>query len=242
MLQETKGIVLRSVKYGETSLITTVFTEHFGVQSYLVQGVRKAGKNNAALLQPTLLLELITYHNPQKNLQRLKEYHPANSNTSTEENIVRHCIALFSVELISKLLPEHAPMPDLFHFCFEYFRYLQKQEGVALANAPLYFLVHLSRLLGYELKGNYCDETPYLNLEEGGFSHDMPKIDAGITTEVATCLDEINNMVSKQELDSVKLNASARYRLIDWYLEFLHTHSQHLSNMKSLPILRSILH
>lgn len=242
MLQKTKGIVLRSIKYGETSLITTVFTEHFGVQSYLVQGVRKAGKNNAALLQPTTLLELITYHNPQKNLQRLKEYHTACKQSGTEENIVRHCIALFSVELVSRLLPEHAPLPDLFHFCFDYFNHLQQQEGIALANAPLYFLVHLSRLLGFELKGEFCETTPYLNLEEGGFSNCLPRVDNNISLDEARLLDEINTLESPENLDNIKLNATTRYRLIDWYLEFLYTHSQHLGNMKSLPVLRSILH
>ena len=40
MLQKTKGMVLRNVKYGETSLIVTIFTEMLGIQSYLVNGVR----------------------------------------------------------------------------------------------------------------------------------------------------------------------------------------------------------
>lgn len=44
MISKTKGIVLRSVKYGETSLIVTIFTELFGLQSYLVNGVRQASK------------------------------------------------------------------------------------------------------------------------------------------------------------------------------------------------------
>lgn len=242
MLQQTKGIVLRSIKYGETSLITSIFTEHFGVQTYLVQGVRKAGRNHAALLQPTILLELIAYHNPQKNLQRLKEYHAAGGYARAEENIIRHCIALFSVELLSKLLPEHAPMPDLFHFCFEYFTHLQRQEAAALANAPLYFLVHFSGLLGFELKGCFTEATPYLNIEEGGFSEHLPRTGSSITHEEAVQLNEINKRISQQGLENIKLNAASRYRLIDWYIEFLHTHSQHLGNIKSLPVLRSILH
>ncbi len=38
-LHNTKGIVLRTVKYGETSVIVTIFTELFGIQSYIVNGV-----------------------------------------------------------------------------------------------------------------------------------------------------------------------------------------------------------
>ena len=41
-MHKTKGIVLRTVKYGDTSLVVTIFTELFGVQTYLVNGVRSS--------------------------------------------------------------------------------------------------------------------------------------------------------------------------------------------------------
>jgi len=46
-LHKTKGIVLRAVKYGETSMVVSIFTELFGQQSYLVNGVRKATKKGS---------------------------------------------------------------------------------------------------------------------------------------------------------------------------------------------------
>jgi DNA repair protein RecO (recombination protein O) len=61
MIQRTKGIVLRTVKYGETSLVVTILTELFGVQSYMVNGVRtssKKGAGRANLFQPISILEL----------------------------------------------------------------------------------------------------------------------------------------------------------------------------------------
>ena len=44
MTHKTKGIVLRTVKYGETSLVVIMFTELFGIQTYMVNGVRSAKK------------------------------------------------------------------------------------------------------------------------------------------------------------------------------------------------------
>ena len=49
MVHKTKGIILRSVKYGETSLIVTAFTELFGLQSYLVNGVRTVSKKKVEI-------------------------------------------------------------------------------------------------------------------------------------------------------------------------------------------------
>ncbi|MFL5786527.1 MAG: recombination protein O N-terminal domain-containing protein [Flavisolibacter sp.] len=37
MIHKTKGIVLRTVKYGETSLVVTMFTELLGLQYYIVK-------------------------------------------------------------------------------------------------------------------------------------------------------------------------------------------------------------
>ena len=41
MIQQTKGIVLSSIKYAESSIICRIYTESLGLQSYIVNGVRK---------------------------------------------------------------------------------------------------------------------------------------------------------------------------------------------------------
>ncbi|MBP6687405.1 MAG: recombination protein O N-terminal domain-containing protein, partial [Lacibacter sp.] len=48
VLHKTKAVILRSVKYGETSLIVSAYTELYGLQSYIVQGVRANSKKVAA--------------------------------------------------------------------------------------------------------------------------------------------------------------------------------------------------
>ena len=74
MVQKTRGIVFRFTKYGETSIIVTIFTEAFGLQSYIVNGVRsKSSKNKIALYQPLTLLELVVYHRDGANIERIKE-------------------------------------------------------------------------------------------------------------------------------------------------------------------------
>jgi len=244
MLQNTKGIVLRSIKYGETSLVSTLFTREFGIQAYLVQGVRtaKAKHNRAGLLQPATLLELTAYQKPQKNLQHLREFQAAHVYGSLQEEVIKNSIALFSVELLLRLLPEHAPQPELFDFCFEYFKTLDQLAGDEVANFPLYFIVEISRSLGYELKGNYSEATPHLNVQEGGFSDHLPLVRPFVSDEDANLLNELLLIDSFTGLKEVRMNAQARFRLLDWYIEFLYQHTQHLSRIKSLAVLQAILH
>ncbi len=68
MIYQTKGIVLRAIKYGETSVVVNIFTELFGIQSYLVNGIRISGKTSskANLFQPTSILDMEVYHNELK--------------------------------------------------------------------------------------------------------------------------------------------------------------------------------
>jgi len=61
MTHKTKGIVLRTIKYGETSVITAVYTELFGLQSYIVKGVRQATKKaeaKSSYFQAAAILEM----------------------------------------------------------------------------------------------------------------------------------------------------------------------------------------
>ena len=50
MLHKTRGVVFRFTKYGETSIIVNIFTELFGLQSYIVNGVRRNGKKPDCLV------------------------------------------------------------------------------------------------------------------------------------------------------------------------------------------------
>src|SRR5215203_4734734 len=119
MIHKTKGIILRSIKYGETSLVVTVFTEQLGLQSYLVNGVRQAsskGTAKAALFQPTAILELVAYHNELKNLQRLKEFRWAYLYQHILSDVMKNAVALFMIELLTKCLKQPESNPELFYF------------------------------------------------------------------------------------------------------------------------------
>ncbi len=243
-MEKTTGIVLRSVKYGDTSLVCTIFTRLHGVQGFMVQGVRttKATGNKAGLLQPATLLDIVMYHQPQKSLQRMREYSPAIIHENIQSNVVKSTIALFSVEVLLRLLPAEAPLPDLFDFVYEYFGNVDRLPMPRVANFPLYFLVMCSRQLGYEIKERYTDETPHLNLQEGGYTANPPALSPFTSDADAIALDRFLQACGSDEFRDVEMNAAMRWRLLEWYIAFLQRHSQHMGSIKSLPVLHSILH
>ena len=76
MLHNTKGIVLRVTKYGDTSIIMSAYTELFGLQQYIIKGARvtsKKGANKGVFYQPAAILQMEVYHTPMKAMQMVKE-------------------------------------------------------------------------------------------------------------------------------------------------------------------------
>jgi DNA repair protein RecO (recombination protein O) len=244
MLKKTRGIVLRSVKYGETSLVCAIFTEVFGVQSYMIKGVRgsKTKNNRAGLLQPTTLLDMVVYQKPGSNLQQVKELQHAYIYGDLQEQVVKNSVSLFSIEFLLRLLPEHAAMPELFQFAIDYFVTLDRMPVADVANFPVYFVIECSRLLGYEIRGGYSTATPYLNSDEGSFTAVIPTKNSALNEEDLQNLSAMLTTKNIHELKFIEMNAACRYRLLDWYIEFLHVHAQHLGTIKSLTVLQAVLH
>src|SRR3954466_5850032 len=103
MTHKTKGVVLRTVKYGETSVITTVYTELFGVQSYIVKGVRQASKKShgkALYFQPAAILDMVVHHNDLKNLNFIKEFQWAHLYQHVLFDVVKNTVAMYLIELL----------------------------------------------------------------------------------------------------------------------------------------------
>jgi DNA repair protein RecO (recombination protein O) len=96
MLFTTKGIVLHHFKYSEKSVIAKVYTEKFGLQSYILNGVRSTkSKNKAVYLQPLSLVEISANHKENKGLQQVKNIQLAEVYESIPFNIGKTSIVLF---------------------------------------------------------------------------------------------------------------------------------------------------
>ena len=56
------GIVLNYIKYGDTSIICKIYTEQYGLQSYIINGVRNSKSKNIGLFQPLNILDMVVYY------------------------------------------------------------------------------------------------------------------------------------------------------------------------------------
>jgi len=244
MIHKTKGIVLRTVKYGETSLIVTIFTELFGLQSYLVNGVRtpiKKGAAKANLFQPSAILDLIAYRNEFKNLQRLKEFKWAYLYQHIFSDVRKNAVALFMVELLSKCLKQPEANAELFYFAEDALHHLDRVNDTVTANFPLFFALHLAVFFGFRIADEYTDDIHYLDLEEGRFVKDQPRHSYYLQDREAAAVSHILKIMQPDELQEVALNQEMRRRIIHALEEYYSLHIPDFGTMRTLPVLREVM-
>ena len=247
-LHKTKGIVLRTVKYGETSLIVSILTEMFGIQSYLINGVRastKKGTGKANLFQPAAILDLIVYHNELKNLQRIKEFKWDYLYQHIFSDIKKNAVSLFMVELLTKCLKQPEANEDLFHFAEDSFLHLDESSEMVTANFPLFFALHLAVFFGVlpnPLKAKIEDSgNLYFDLKEGNFTYKQPDHPHFLEGKQASITAELLRVMQPEELEDIKLNHEFRRNLLFAYESYYAFHIQDFGTMKTLPVLKEIL-
>jgi DNA repair protein RecO (recombination protein O) len=232
------------VRYGETSVIVTIFTETFGIQSYLINGVRsssKKGGGRAGLFQPAAILDMVVYHNELKNLQRVKEYRWGVLYQNIFSDIKKNAVSLFMVELLTKTLKQPEPNPDLFYFSEDAFIHLDKSSEAVMANFPLFFALHLAVLFGFRISDDYSEDLPFLDLQEGNFVATQPTHPHFLEDKQAAITAQLLKVMQPEELEDIRLNAEFRRNLLFAYERYYALHIPDFGTMKTLPVLKEIL-
>lgn len=242
MIHQTKGIVLRTIKYGETSVVVNIFTELFGIQSYLVNGVRSSGKNlKANFFQPTSILEMEVYQNELKNLQRIKEFKWAYLYQNILNNVIKNSVALYMIELLQKCLKQPENNIDLFQFTEDAFMQLDVAGNAVTANFPLYFCLQLCHFFGLKLEDDYSENNSILDLQEGRFIDLAPHHQHFLEREHSYYISQLLKVQHPDELVEIRLNKSMRKDMLFALQNFYALHINDFGTMKTLPILHEIL-
>lgn len=246
MTYKTKALVLKTVKYGETSLVVTLFTELFGLQAYMVNGVRsnKPGKNKMALYQPASLLELEVYRQPQKNLQRIKEAGRSYLTKEIHSDVIKNSLALFMVELLYNSVKEPEENTDLFYFCEDAFISLDEASKSVAANFSLFFCLQIIHFLGFSLAhpspALLNSTNLYFDLQDGQFTNEEPAHADFLKNDYARVTAELLKVRQPDELKYIQLNQGMRRELLKKYLDFYKLHIPNFGRMRSLEVLQQI--
>ncbi len=243
VLHKTKGIVVRVTKYGETSLIVLIYTEQFGIQTYLVQGVRSSSvkkSSQANYFQPGAILDLVVYHHEQRSLQRIKEYKWAHLYESLLFDVIKNSMLLYIIELISKTIRQPESNSDLFSFLEEGLIWLDKHSIEDSASFPIYVSIHLCSFLGFQMHTNGNPDHQIFHISDGKFSEEISVNSTSFEGESVMLLKELMNVMHPEDLTEIPLSRTNRQEILEMMEAYYKAHIPEFGQMRTLPILRQI--
>ena len=244
VLHTTKAVILRTVKYGETSLIVSAYTELYGLQSYIVQGVRtssKKGAGKANYFQPGSMLELIVYHHDLKNLQRIKEFKWSYLYEQLFADVIKNSVLLYMVELLQKCVKQPENNPDLFYFIEDALVQLDKAGDAVTANFPLYFALHLTNFFGFQINTEDAEKYDILDLQEGNFVATYPQHVYYVDGKTVELIRELLKAMQPHELIEIPMNYLQRRQLLETLETYYALHIPDFGKLKTLPVLQQIM-
>jgi len=233
MKYSSRAIALSYIKHGESSIITKIFTEEKGLQSFIIKGVRnKKSKKNLGLFQALQLSNINATYLSKKSLQYLTDISLLNSQTQEGINMQKNFLSLFVAEAASKILHENEVDKPLFQFLWNLKTALDSSNEID-PNFPIKFMIDLSKYMGfYPL--NKEETSIYFNLELGEFTNSTEQLNYYINQENSRYFKALLN---KQKITIPYVN---RNQLLLDLIDYYKLQHHELKNMTSHLIIESL--
>jgi DNA repair protein RecO (recombination protein O) len=239
MLLKTRGIILHHTRYGENSAIITIYTEQWGTKAFILQKSKKK-ENKSALLQGLTMVELVAYYKEQRAVQRISEIRAQPVLTHLQTNIQKSSISLFLTELLYRSLKEENGNPDLFNFIHHSIQILD-HLSTSVSQFHLFFMIQLSKHLGFYPNGICEKNTPYFNLLDGIYTASNTPEEYVIPNHLAEYLFNLSYSTF-QNFHKIKADAELRWELLHVLVKYFEIHHTHGKRIQSHFVLKEVLH
>ena len=239
MLHVTKGIVLHYFKYSDNSVIIKIFTQHFGIQSFILKGIHsKKNKAQKAYLQPLSIVEVESTQKENKILHTLKSIKIDAPFQSIPFNVYKSAMAFFIAEFLYKVIKEEESNQNLFNFVKSSLLFFDEKTE-KFSNFHLIFLAQLTEYFGFQPQLETYQPNSYFNLQEGDFSARQPNHPFYVGVHNATLLKNIFDE-NVEQMNDLKLTKIERKEILSALIDYYSIHVNNLSNLKSRQVLEEI--
>ncbi len=231
MIESTKGVCLHYYKYSENSVIAKIFTENFGLQSYVMKGVRnKKSKNKINILQSLNLVQLEVTKNKKREIQYVKEISLIGNINNINSDMNKRFICLFISEILMKVLVESEKESPIFSFIWETIYKIEESENLS-KNFSLIFLIQLSGYLGFYPSKDNTDKNIF-DLESGCFTNQSVYFNISGDNK-----EYFKYLLTNKE---VSIPYKNRKELLKSLQKYYSLHHYNIENLKSYEVIESL--
>ncbi|MGN0036162.1 MAG: DNA repair protein RecO [Bacteroidaceae bacterium] len=239
MEQKYTGIVLRTVKYNDTSVIADLYTAESGRISLLAP-IPRSRKSlvRTSLLQPLAILEVEACTRPSGLLSRIKEARVALPLLDLPFHPHKSAIALFLAEFIHRSIREEEANLPLFAYLQHAICWLDACR-TSFANFHLVFLLRLSRFIGLWPNTEGYQDGDWFDLYNACFTHQRPTHAAILPPDEAKAVRHLMRM-NFDTMHLFAMNHHQRNRCLEVILNYYRLHLPGLPELKSVGVLQEL--
>ena len=240
-MHQSRAIVLRQIKYSETSLILKIYTEKEGLLSFIAKGVRgKKGKLRSAQFQALNLIDLSYREARKSQLRQINDLKVIEPFTDLPFNPIKRTIAMFMAELIQNAIKEQEPNAKLFDFLYNSIHWIDLSKE-SYSHFHLLFMMKFTKYLGFYPMLDGHKDARYFDLQQGVFSRGEPTHSYFIDSEQLSAWKQLIN-VKLETINSLLLSNTLKRKLLQTMMLYYKLHLIHFKELNSHHILQSVFH
>jgi DNA repair protein RecO (recombination protein O) len=146
MAELLNGILLRRIRYSDTSLILTWFTDLHGKVKAMAKGALRQGSAFAGKLDLFFQCDLLLSFSHKTELHLLREVSIKTTYERIRTNYLKTSVASYFVELVEEVTELDHPAPDIYRLLVRALGYLDRQNPDS--RGVLFFESELCKCLG----------------------------------------------------------------------------------------------
>jgi DNA repair protein RecO (recombination protein O) len=151
---KTTAIVLKSIKWKDSSKIVTLYTREAGKISIIAKGIRQVKSNYGGILESINLVEVVIYFSSKRQIQILGAASLENAFSQLKRDIEKTGYTYAILELISILIPMGSADKVFFDFLKTV---LEEMEGIKDPRIIFwFFMLKISSYMGFRPDLNTC--------------------------------------------------------------------------------------
>lgn len=252
MIITTEAIVLKAMKYGETSRIVSLYTRDHGKVSVIAKGARAAKSKYGAALEPMSHTQVVYYDKENRDLQTLSQADLLSQFRDVIDHPDKLVVGFALIEYIQSVIHGEEAHEPLFDALLRSLKTLNTIERNP-RNVLLRFLLDLSQELGFGIDLSLCLDCrqPFrddiaqslirFDTHDGGFTCGRCSRTGGVVLEESSFL-HLRSLArcEPDRLGSFETSTTGALllRLLDYHLR---THIPDMRKIRSLGLFEDSL-
>jgi DNA repair protein RecO (recombination protein O) len=231
------AIVLHAIRHGDKRLILKVYTREHGLLTVVCSvSHSRSAKVRAAAVQALSIIQASLVIRQNREIQQLTDASITHVYSSIPFSLPRLCLAQFINEVLIKTLREQHHQPGLYDFVRNCLSFLDDEDS-SVTNLHLYFMLGLSRFLGFEPRNNFSLAENFFDCREGAFTPVALAFPLGLGRGDS----ELFSAFLNSDILSAPYTGPVRQQLLEIMVAYFQLHVPGFSAVESIPVLREVL-